>query len=454
MTSTPMNIIDTLISRFRGTGDLPALAWRGELTSFAELADRIEELEQSLETSGIRAGDTVVLVADYSVSSVALVIALTRLRTVIVPVLPPALKRMTPQLEKTDPSWTIEVDDTGGLSIKHWNEGRNTHELIDRVRARTAAGLVLFTSGSSGKPKGVVHNFSQLLEKFRVRRPALVTLNFLLFDHWGGLNTLFHGLSNQSLVVLPENRTPDSICHLLEQHNVELLPATPTFLNMLLISQAWKGRKFPCLRIISYGAEPMPASTLAGLRQAFPSVELRQTYGLIELGVLRAKSKDNDSLWVKLGGKGYDLRVVDDILQIKADAAMLGYIDADSPFTEDGYFITGDRVEVDGDYFRILGRASDLINVGGEKVFPAEVETVLLSCSNVRDAVVYGEAHPMMGRIVCAEVMLVEDEPEKEVRVRLKKACREKLEGYKVPVKIKVVSDGLYSDRMKKVRTR
>ncbi len=143
------------------------------------------------------------------------------------------------------------------------------------------------------------------------------------------------------------------------------------------------------LRLITYGAEPMPQSTLVGLRVAFPQVELRQTYGLIELGVLRAKSLSSDSLWVKVGGEGYDLRVVDGILQIKADAAMLGYLNAPSPFTDDGYFITGDRVELNGEYLRFLGRESELINVGGQKVFPAEVEGVLLECELVEEAVVY-----------------------------------------------------------------
>src|SRR5947208_15436491 len=114
----------------------------------------------------------------------------------------------------------------------------------------------------------------------------------------------------------------------------------------------------------------MPASTLTGLRKVFLHVEVRQTYGLIELGVLRAKSQSSDSLWVKVGGEGYDLRVVDGILHIKADSAMLGYLNAPSPFSEDGYFITGDRVELDGEYMRFLGRESELINVGGQKVFP------------------------------------------------------------------------------------
>ena len=175
---------------------------------------------------------------------------------------------------------------------------------------------------------------------------------------------------------------------------------------------------------------------------------------MIELGVLRAKSKDNSSLWVKLGGEGYVLRVVDNILQIKAKSAMIGYIGADSPFTEDGYFITGDQVEVDGEYFKILGRNTDLINVGGEKVYPLEVESTLLSCENVAEAFVYGTPHPILGTIVCADVLLRYPEELSQLRSRLKKFCNSRLDSYKVPVKISLAKQNVYSERMKKIRSK
>jgi len=304
------------------------------------------------------------------------------------------------------------------------------------LEALSAPGLVLFTSGSTGMPKGVVHNFSRLLEKFKTRRGALITLNLLMFDHWGGLNTLLHGLANDCLVVLTEHQNPEYVCALLEKHKVELLPATPSFLNMMLISQAYEGRDLSALRLISYGAEPMPDTTLNSLRKVFPNVETRQTYGLIELGVLRAKSKSSDSLWVKIGGEGYNIRVVDDMLEIKADAAMLGYLNAPSPFTDDGYFMTGDRVEVNGDYFHILGRDSELINVGGQKVYPAEVESVLMEMEGVVDATVSGEPNPLTGQIVVARVVLTAPLARSELKKRMRAFCRDRLAPFKLPVKV------------------
>jgi acyl-coenzyme A synthetase/AMP-(fatty) acid ligase len=356
-------------------------------------------------------------------------------------------------MELVDPKFVLRIGDDGMAQVERREPGM-ANELFRTLMAQELCGLVLFTSGSTGQPKGVVHDFARLLEKFRKPRAAMVTLNFLLFDHWGGLNTLLHCLSSGSLVVLPEKRSPEYICELIDRHNIELLPTTPTFLNLLLLSRAFEKHDMSSLRLITYGAETMPKPTLEGTRKAFPNVEMRQTYGMIELGVLRAKSRDSESLWVKIGGEGYHVRVVEGLLQIKAESAMLGYINAPSPFTEDGYLMTGDRVEVDGEYLRILGRDADIINVGGEKVFPTEVEAVLLECPEVEDATVFGEANPITGQIVCAEIKLGMEKPEKEARAIIKRHCRARLQPFKVPVRILFSDEKLFSDRLKRIRRR
>ncbi len=454
MTDIPEdNFVDFLLGRLRADPAKPALFWRQEAPTRADLADLIDRQYDFLVNADIKAGDCVVLKGDYSPVTVAILIALIRRNTIIAPLLQTTLESNPNLIDIANPKHIFEVDPDGGIQLT----GRATdddHPHFETIRSRDAPGLVLFTSGSTGKPKGVIHDFGLLLNKFRVQRAALISLNFLLFDHWGGLNTLLHCLSNGSPIVLPERRTPDHICDLVERHRVELLPATPTFLNLLLISRAYEGRDLSSLRLITYGAEPMPETTLKKLRQVMPNIETRQTYGLIELGVLRAKSKSSDSLWVKLGGEGYDIRVVDDMLQIKAESAMLGYLNASSPFTDDGYFMTGDRVEVDGDYFRVLGRESELINVGGSKVYPAEVEAVLLSSDHVRDAVVYGEPNPIMGKIVCADIVPFDDTDEKAIRSAVKRHCRKNLADFMVPVKVNFVRGDLHSDRFKRLRHR
>jgi len=446
-----MTDIDFILDRLALQPEGTALIWRSRGFDGNWMLDRIRQDIEFLAGQDVGPGSVVILHGDYTPRTVSILLALIAQRAIVAPLLPSTLSRTPSLMDVVDPAVQVNIDREGDVSMAR-RAPAGAHPLVRRLQVEGRPGLILFTSGSTGLPKGVLHDFGPLLTKFLQPRPALRTLNFLLFDHWGGMNTLFHCLANRGPIVLPETRTADYICRLMEQHQVELLPASPTFLNMLLLSKAYQGRDLSHLRLITYGSEPMPASTLAGLRAAFPNVELRQTYGLIELGVLRAKSLASDSLWVKVGGEGYELRVVDGILQIKADSAMLGYLNAPSPFTGDGYFITGDRVELNGEYMRFLGRDSELINVGGQKLFPAEVETVLLECDLVKDAVVYGQQHPITGKIVCADVQLREGVDEAEAKRTIKRFCSGRLEAYKVPVKLRFVTEELHSDRLKRVR--
>jgi acyl-CoA synthetase (AMP-forming)/AMP-acid ligase II len=278
-------------------------------------------------------------------------------------------------------------------------------------------------------------------------------VTFLLFDHIGGINTILHALSNGAALITVEDRSPDAVCAAIEHSRAEVLPASPSFLRLLLLSHAQERFDLRSIKIVNYGTEPMSETTLKQLQVAFPKAQLLQSYGLAEVGILRSKSKGNDSTWLKLGGEGVETRVVDGMLQIKSPSTMLGYLNAASPFSDDGWLITGDAVEVDGDYLRIVGRRSEMINVGGEKVYPSEVEEVIEGMSNVAAAIVYGQPHPLMGSIVCARVALEEPEDEGKFALRLKRHCRELLPAYQVPVKVAVVGREMIGERFKKLRT-
>jgi acyl-coenzyme A synthetase/AMP-(fatty) acid ligase len=251
------------------------------------------------------------------------------------------------------------------------------------------------------------------------------------------------------------DRSPDVVLAAIERHRVELLPTSPTFLNLILLSGAYQRHDLSSLKTVTYGTEPMPASTLARFHELFPNIRLQQTYGLSEVGILRSQSRSSDSLWVKVGGEGFATRVVDGVLHIKAESAMLGYLNAPSPFTPDGWLNTGDAVECDGDYIRILGRTSEIINVGGEKVYPAEIESVIQERDDVADVTVYGERNAITGQIVCARVTpsleLASDQIADFV-ANLKGYCRTRLKPYQVPVRIQLESEAQHNARFKRVR--
>ena len=196
----------------------------------------------------------------------------------------------------------------------------------------------------------------------------------------------------------------------------------------------------------------MPEYVLNRLHQEFPWVKLQQTYGLTEVGILRSKSKDNHSLFVKVGGEDYQTRIVDNMLEIKSKSAMLGYLNAPNPFTKDGWFKTGDVVESDGEYIRILGRKSEIINVGGEKVYPVEVENVIQSMNGVQDVAVVGVPHPITGNIVRANVKLTTSEDLSHFKIRMHQYCKDKLQRFKIPQQVIMMNTELHSERFKKMR--
>ena len=127
-------------------------------------------------------------------------------------------------------------------------------------------------------------------------------------------------------------------------------------------------------------------------------------------------------------------------------------LNAPSPFNKDGWFNTKDRVEIRGDYIKILGRTTDLINVGGEKVYPVEVESALLECDGILDARVHGMPHPLMGNVVTAELKVSEDNNNRDFIKKVRSFCKGKLEPFKIPVQFKLTTDNLYGDRFKKKR--
>jgi len=442
--------IDFLLEDFAKYNEQVAIIWKDESFSYKNILQRIHKWRNKI--ADLQSGTIVGLEGDFSPETISLLYALIEKNAIIAPFDINHTEKNKKKYEIAQVDLLIRVQGEEDIVFTEMGDGMVKNILYKEIIENSLPGLVLFTSGSSGEPKAALHNFSKLLDKFRVKRKSLRTINFLLFDHWGGLNTLFHIMSNGGTVVILENRTPDYVCGLIEKHKVELLPTSPTFLNMLIISRAYERYSLESLKMISYGAEPMPESLLKNLNTLFPAITLQQTYGLIELGVMRSKSEDNGSLWVKIGGEGFSVRVVDDMLQIKSDSAMVGYLNAPSPFTEDGWFMTGDAVEIKNDYFRILGRKSELINVGGEKVFPQEIENTILEIPDIEDVLVYGETHPLTGKIVCAKIKYAGTEAKAEVISIIRKYCRSKLEPFKVPVKIQLVDESFESGRFKKAR--
>ena len=188
--------------------------------------------------------------------------------------------------------------------------------------------------------------------------------------------------------------------------------------------------------------------------KSLPKIKLRQTYGMTEIGILDVKSKSSASLEICITKNNHDYKIIDDILYIKSDSSMLGYLNYQSPFTDDGWINTGDKVKINGKYMTILGRESELINVGGEKVYPIEVEDILKEIKNISDVIVYGKNNRILGQIVAADIKLSKPVSKtKDFIISIKKYCSSKLDNYKVPMQINLVNKIHLNDRFKKVRS-
>ena len=444
----------TLMKRIDETGGVAAIVDAGDTTTYAQLAEGVHAWKLRLTEAGVGSGSVASLEASHSGVSASAILALIGLDAICVPMtnLPSAKRREFSELAQVE----VSVRPTSGEAesadvIRHTGVTAD-HELYRRLRETGHPGLVLFSSGTTGRSKASVLDFEKMLERYVTRRAALRTMSFLNLDHIGGINTLLHTISQGGTVVTVRERTPDDVFGAIAEHRVEVLPTTPTFLTMTLISGAHKRHDLSTLRVITYGTEPMPQQTLERLSADLPTVTLKQTYGLSELGILATKSRSNDSLWVKLGGADFEYKVVDGVLWVRSQMAMLGYLNAQAPFDDEGYFNTQDAVEVDGEYLRILGRTSELINVAGEKVYPNEVESVLLEMDNIAEVTAAGLANQITGQVVCATIRLIEPEDVHALRRRVDRFCRDRLEAYKIPAKLVITQDTQHSDRFKKLR--
>lgn len=444
--------MDWLIERFQNSPDRIAFIHEGRKVDYGNVVSTVAEFSGRIKSAGIKCGETVVVLGDYSPEVFCVMLALAGNGNIVIPLTTNSVIEESVALGVSGADWYIRFDADGVDASITWRGLATGNPLLASFRDRRSAGLVLFSSGSTGKPKGILHDFNQVAEKFRIQRQAVVAIPFLMIDHFGGINTILAITSSLGTVVTVSERSAANICSAIERYKVELLPATPSFLTLLMASKLYSEFDLSSLKRITYGTEVMPQTTLDRVLKAFPGVTLQQTYGLSEVGVLRSQSRDDGSLWVRIGGEGFQTRIVDGILWIKSEFAMVGYLNAPSEFDADGWFNTQDRVDVDGDYFRILGRVTDLINVGGQKVYPAEVEDVILNLENVLDVAVFGEQHNLLGQIVVAKIVLEHPETVESVKRRVRQACLAQLSSYKVPAKVVLTEDVLHSVRQKKVR--
>jgi len=443
-------MIDYFLDKMRQAPAHEAVVSGEFSASYGQLLELMDEFSRWLKEKDIPEGAVVSFDGDYSPASIALFLALAKNKNILVPLSHDSRRHFVEFRDIASTEFDISLSgNEANLSVSN---RKAENELYKKLREERNPGLVLFSSGSTGKSKAIVQDLNKLMDKFQKPRAPLRMLIFLQLDHIGGINSLLFCLANRGTVIVSEGRSPAKVCEAIDSFNGEVLPTSPTFLNLLVLSKAYDAYDLSSLKLITYGTEPMQESTLGRLKALFPDVQFQQTYGLSEVGILRSKSRSSDSLWMKVGGEEFVTKIVGGTLWIKSDSAMLGYLNAPSPFDDEGFLDTGDMVEQDGEWLRILGRKSEIINVGGLKVFPAEVESVLLDMEDVEDVVVFGEDNPITGKTVVAKFKLDTPDTPRVLKARMLKFCKDKLQAYKIPTRVVVTEDGTYNERFKRMR--
>ena len=449
-----MKTIPRFIEKISDYGIKPAIIEKGVIYTYSQLHARIQFYNEKLKNLKIREGDIVFLLSDYSVEAIALFFSLSLNKNLIIPVTTDNTEEIKDRLNEAKPNWILDLNKDEFVFVEE-NRSSERHSIINSLIKENASGLVLFSSGTTGKPKAMVHNLDKLLEVYLDRKSKEMNfLVFLMFDHIGGLNTLFNCLSMGVVITIPPNRNPDDISKLIEKFKINILPASPTFLNLMVISGVFEKYDFSSLKMVTYGTEAMPEGLLLRLKEKLPRVKFLQTFGTSETGIVKAVSKSSSSTFLKFDDPDQEFQIVKGELWLRSKTQILGYINHhNESFTDDGWFKTGDLVEESDDgYLRIIGRTKEMINVGGEKVLPGEVESVIMEIDSILDCIVRGEKNAITGQMVCADIVLKEGFDFKEEKSKVKKYCMQRLEMYKVPLRINLIDSIAVTSRFKKDR--
>lgn len=424
-----MDLITKLIDIW-GNSYQPFIIYKDREISFSEV------LSTNIDLSSVKSGDVVVLIGDFDPQTIYCLLRLIDLNCIVVP--------LTIETEKKYQSFFeiahVDVVIRNGIVLRR--EHNSSHSLINGLKNKGHAGLILFTSGTTGEPKAILHDLTENLFKsiFFYKesgktRPPIKIISFLLFDHIAGINTLFRTLFYKDTIVVPESRSVGSILDLCQKYQIEALPTSPTFLRMMLMSDLIPDKVPKSLKIITYGSECMDQPTLSRLCELLPSVDFKQTFGMSELGVVRTTSISRDSLYMKIDGKGIETKVVDGVLWIRSQSRMIGYLNAESPFDQDGWLNTKDIVSEEKDgYYKIIGRTTNVINVGGLKFMASEVEEVALKYPNISLVKAIAKNNPFTGQHV--ELIIQPDDSKNIDLKKFRKYLNKELPQYMIPKRI------------------
>ncbi|CAM2747096.1 FadD3 family acyl-CoA ligase [Skermania piniformis] len=422
--------------------------------SFAELADRVRRAAGAYAAAGIDRGDRVAVWAPNSAEWIVAAFGALTAGAVLVPVNTRfKLAEAADVIERSGAKLVLvqhgflgaDHRDVAGVPVVDVKSGfLSAGEPFERVVAGTDIADIVFTSGTTGRPKGVMMNHLQTLRLYAEwcdladlregDRYLIVNPFFHTFGYKAGLvASLIRGATILPVPVFEL----DSVLGLVERERVTMLPGAPTLYHSLL--QADRTHDLSSLRAAVTGAADIPVELIRRIREELPFQTIMTGYGLTEAGTATA-SRPGDSFeqiatTVGQPCDGVEVRIADDgEVLVRGYTVMQGYLDdpeaTAAAIDPDGWLHTGDLGELDDDgRLRIVGRKKDLFIVGGFNAYPAEIEGFLLEHPEVAQVAVVGVPDDRMGQVGRAYIVAKGPVTEADLIAW----SRERMAGYKVP---------------------
>lgn len=307
---------------------------------------------------------------------------------------------------------------------------KDMDELIEALGQSTSE-ITIFTSGTTGQPKKVVHSIATLTRSVRTGDKYRNQVWAYSYNptHMAGLQVFFQAFENMNPLVNVFNLQRSDVYAKIDEYAITHISATPTFYRLLLPVE----KSYTSVQRVTLGGEKSDEHLYESIRKIFPCAKINNVYASTEAGSLFAAKGDCFQIPMAIRDK---FSVVDDELLIHK--SLLGQSDS---FQFDGdYYHSGDLIEwvnQEEGLFRFKSRKNELINVGGYKVNPGEVEDAINAYPGVRQSLVYGKANSILGNVLIAEVQLEDGAEVADLDIR--KALQGQLQDFKIPRKIRFV---------------
>lgn len=305
------------------------------------------------------------------------------------------------------------------------------NDLTQRLNQSRNAKIGFFTSGTTGLPKRVDHHMMTLARSVKrsPRHAGAVWAFAYNPTHIAGCQVFLQAVLNGNSIVNVFGLQRDAIYDSLEHHQVSHISATPTFYRMLMPVD----RELESVQRVTFGGERMDVGLGIKLKEVFPKAKFLNVYASTEAGTILAS--EGDAFGIREGLEGY-VKISENQLMLHKN--LLGQFAGASSAERDQWYATGDIVEVVSSAplrFKIIHRDNQMINVGGYKVNPEEVESALREIDGIEDARVYARENSVLGSMVCCDVVVSDKLSEKEIRQTL----TQQLQSFKVPRLIQFV---------------